>query len=150
MLVLMSICFTSCTTDDEPLELPTETTDCDYRYTTYYVDYDSQDNVMRINGVGNPWVQVTELGSYDGTAESIVPLNPWFAFKHQGWGVLSVKASDGFVIHTVNLFGNENGAYINANATSINTSLYTINYDGGDEYADNTDIYHLTITLRNE
>ncbi len=141
--------FTSCTTDDSVLTPPTETECPQTIYETLYIQYDSQDNVIKFNNnTENNWVQNQD---FDQDFDSLFPSNPFIAFRHfDGWGHLTMQTTEKFVIVSVNLLNNPHdysNANIFTNATNINTDRFTIDYDNGQDYADDGDVYYLTVTL---
>lgn len=145
LFYLLAVLFiASCSTDDSTTNNYTVQNDCEKIYETLYVKYDSQDNLVKFNN--GQWESNQDL---DQDFYALVPNNQYIAFRHlQGWGHLSMNATDGFKIVSVNLL---NDPYIPAdiftNESNINQNSYTVHYNNGHAYADESDVYHLVITL---
>lgn len=144
--------FTSCSTDDDFTPIDKE---CPQRvYETIYVAYDSQDNVSKFNdNPQNAWVQNQDLSNGNGWYD-LVPANDYIAFRHfNGWGKLTMQTAQGYEIVSVVLLNHPkqySGAHIFTSVSNINSDRYELEYENGQDYSDDGDVYYMVITLAYE
>lgn len=124
LIILVITLVASCTADDD-LMCPIPQTQM------YNVIYDSQDNIVKLNGV---WVQSIDLGTWE-------PANDTLGIRHDWDNRTLYLKSLMFQIESVELEGL--GHYV-----SISENVATIYVPTMQEHMDNTDWFRLTILLK--